>query len=403
MNSESTTPSTGQSSLWKATFNTTSVFLGIGIITLPYALSRGGWVSLLLCIVIAMMTCYTGMLLKACMDANPSLTTYFDIVERAFGNKWRIIASVFLNTELYLVALSLMIVESENLHKLFPTFAIKHGGGATIISGRKTFVLITACITLPTMLLTDLSILSYVSVMGVLSSLLIVGSLISVGISKVGFHAQGGQLWNMSGIPTAMSFYIFCFAGHPVLPSIYVSMRHRQQFITVLMISFLLTTTTCLVIAVIGYLMYGGGVQSQITLNLPTSEAGAKVAIYTLLLIPITRFALLVTPVASSIEGHLPQKYQNRSLIQRAVRLVILASSTLLAYFFPYFETLVGILGSIFIVLASFLLPCACYIKLTHSFSTWSCKLVAPLAIMVFGVLAGVLGTYTAIVDLVNH
>ncbi|KAM5584257.1 hypothetical protein ABKV19_003891 [Rosa sericea] len=178
------------------------------------------------------------------------------------------------------------------------------------------------------MLLMDLSILLYVSVMGVLSSLLIVGSLISVGVSKVGFHAQGGQLWNMSGIPTAMSFYIFCFAGHLVLPSIYMSIRHRHQFIKVLMISFLLTTTTCLVTAVIGYLMYGGGVQSQITLNLPTSEAGVKVAIYTLLLIPITRYSLMVTPVASSIEGLLPQKYQNRSLIQRAIRLVILASNT---------------------------------------------------------------------------
>ncbi|PRQ33406.1 putative amino acid transporter, transmembrane domain-containing protein [Rosa chinensis] len=350
-----------------------------------------------------MMTCYTSMLLKTCMDVDPSINTYLDIIERAFGNKWRIIASVFLNTELYLVALGLVIAESDNLQKLFPTFAIKLGGGAITIGCRKTFVLITACITLPTMLLTDLSILSYVSAIGVLSSLLIMGSLISVGLLGVGFHAQGGQLWNMSGLPTAVSFYIFCFAGHPVLPSIYMSMRHRHQFIKVLMISFLLTTTTCLVTAVIGYLMYGGGVKSQITLNLPTSQASAKIAIYSLLLIPITRYALMVTPVASAIEGLLPQNYQNRSLIQRVIRLVILASNTLLAFFFPYFETLMGLLGSIFVVSASFILPCACYIKLTHGFSTWSCKLVVTVAIMVFGVLAGILGTYTTIVDLVHH
>ncbi|PRQ33410.1 putative amino acid transporter, transmembrane domain-containing protein [Rosa chinensis] len=179
-----------------------------------------------------MMTCYTDMLLKACMDTDPSITTYLDIVERAFRNKWRIIASVFLNTEQYLVALGLVIAVNENLHKLFATFAIS--GGAIIIGGRKTFILITACNTLPTILLTNLSILSYVLAKGVISSLLIVGSLISVGVSGVGFHTQGGQLWNMSGIPTSMSFYIFCFAGHPVLPSIYMSMRHRHQFIKVI-------------------------------------------------------------------------------------------------------------------------------------------------------------------------
>ncbi|PRQ33395.1 putative amino acid transporter, transmembrane domain-containing protein [Rosa chinensis] len=271
-----------------------------------------------------------------------------------------------------------------------------------------------------------------------ISSFLIVGSLVSVGVSRVDFHAQGGQLWNMSGIPTAMSFYILCFGGHPVLPSIYMSMRHRHQFIKVislgmhlnsnlmsfiiiccliswqliwymhilkvLMIRFLLTTTTCLIGYSCDWLSYVRR-RSEISDNPqpPTSEAGAKIAIYSLLLMPITRYALIVTPVASAIEGLLPQNYFGRSLIQRAIRLVTLASNTLLAFFFPYFETLMGLLGSIFVVSASFLLPCACYIKLTPGFSTWSCKLVTTVAIIVFGVLVGILGTYTAIVDLVNH
>ncbi|PRQ33409.1 putative amino acid transporter, transmembrane domain-containing protein [Rosa chinensis] len=84
-------------------------------------------------------------------------------------------------------------------------------------------------------------------------------------------------------------------------------------------------------IAVIGYLMYGAEVQSQITFNLPTSEVGAKVAIYTLLLIPITLYALIITPIALAIEDVLPQTYQNRNLIQIGIRLVIMASNTLLA------------------------------------------------------------------------
>lgn len=73
------------------------------------------------------------------MDADPSVKSYLDIVERAFSNRGRIVASVFLNMELYMVAIGLMIAESDNLHKHFPAFAID-GVGALVISGRKTLI-----------------------------------------------------------------------------------------------------------------------------------------------------------------------------------------------------------------------------------------------------------------------
>lgn len=169
-----------------------------------------------------------------------------------------------------------------------------------------------------------------------------------------------------------------------------------------LLSSFLITTVTCVVTAVTGYLMYGERVDSQITLNLPTTEASSKVAIYTTLFIPITRYALMLSPVASIIEGLLPQNYQNRRHIQSAIRLGLLLTTTIVAFVFPYFETLMGLVGSIFIVFASFLLPCSCYLKLTHSYSSLSYKLVVIVGIIVFGVLAGVLGTYTSIAELVK-
>ncbi|PRQ30557.1 hypothetical protein RchiOBHm_Chr5g0025971 [Rosa chinensis] len=56
-----------------------------------------------------MMTCY----LKHARD--PSVTAYLDIVERAFNNRSWIIASLFLNKELYLVALQAEIAESDKI------------------------------------------------------------------------------------------------------------------------------------------------------------------------------------------------------------------------------------------------------------------------------------------------
>jgi hypothetical protein len=56
---------------------------------------------------------------------------------------------------------------------------------------------------------------------------------------------------------------------------------------------------------VIGYLMYGESLKSQVTLNLPSKNIGSSIAIYTTLINPFTKFALLITPIAEAIEDSL--------------------------------------------------------------------------------------------------
>lgn len=175
------------------------------------------------------MSFYTGILLKRCMQVDPSLRSYLDIAQRAYGTRGKILVSIIMNTELYLVDIGLLILESDNLHKLFPKFVVKLGG--LEVEGRQSFVIITALVIFPSMCLTDLSILSYVSATGVFSCLIIFASILCVGaFGGVGFHAKGATLLNLGGIPTALSLYIVCFAGHPVIPSIYTSMRQSYRF-----------------------------------------------------------------------------------------------------------------------------------------------------------------------------
>ncbi|KAK1563876.1 hypothetical protein Q3G72_034449 [Acer saccharum] len=388
------------SGVLKACFNATNAFLGIGLLTVPYALSSGGWLSLTLFLSVAAITFYTGILLKRCMDTDPSIKSYLDIADCAFGAKGRITVLINMNSECYLVAVGLLILESDNLHKLFPDFMIKIG--TLVIGGRESFVIITGLVILPTMLLTDLSLLSYVSATGVFSCLLTVGSILSVGaFGGVGFHGRGALL-NFDGLPTAVSLYIVCFAGHVVIPSVYSSMHDRCQFSKVLLYSFILTAITYMSMATVGYLMYGD-IETQITLYLPTSEIGAKIAIYTTLLIPVTRYALTVTPVANTIEGGLSEEYKNWRPVRLLIRIGLLVSTLIIAYLFPYFENLVSIIGSIFVVLASFVLPCLCYMKIFGLYKNFSYKRTVFAGIIVFGVVAGILGTYSSVVDFMRN
>ncbi|XP_035543822.1 amino acid transporter AVT1I-like isoform X1 [Juglans regia] len=181
-------------------------------------------------------------------------------------------------------------------------------------------------------------------------------------------------------------------------------MRERYHFSKVLLSSYSLTTVTYMLTAIVGYLMYGDNVDSQITLNLPSGEVSAKVAIYSTLLIPITKYALVITPVATALERELsPANYKNWRPLRMLIRIGLLTSTAIAAHVFPYFENLMAIIGSIFVVAASFVLPCLCYLKIVVSLNGWSSKLMGVVAIIVFGSVAGSLGTYSAFVDLLQN
>ena len=149
--------------------------------------------------------------------------------------------------------------------------------------------------------------------------------------------------------------------------------------------------------------MYGNNVESQITLNLPMGELSSKLAIYTTLAIPVCRYALVMTPVATSIETTgLTNKNGDKRSVRILTRISLLISAAVTACVFPYFESLMAVVGSICVVLASFLLPCCCYLKISGAYRKWSYELVGIIGIIIFGTMAGIVGTYASVTNLVR-
>ncbi|KAE8699678.1 Amino acid transporter isoform 2 [Hibiscus syriacus] len=243
----------------------------VGILSIPYALASGGWLSLILLFAIATCAFYSSLLIQRCMDTDPSITTYPDIGERAFGNKGRLTASIVMNIELYLVAAGFRILEGYNLHNLLSVGEFQLG--RLTVGGKPGFIIIVALIILPTVWLDNLSLPSYVSASGVLASAIILFSIIWTGAFDGIWFKQKGKFINWDGIPTAVGLYAFYYCTHPVFPTLYTSMKKRNQFSNVLVVCFVLCTICYLSMAIFGYLMFGSDVQSQITLNLLTNSA----------------------------------------------------------------------------------------------------------------------------------
>ncbi|XP_061347406.1 amino acid transporter AVT1I [Gastrolobium bilobum] len=333
------------------------------------------------------------------MDNDSEIRTYPDIGELAFGKTGRLLVSVSMYTELYLVVTGFLILEGDNLSNLFPDMKLQVAG--LTIGGNQFFVIMVALIILPTVWLDNLSLLSYISASGVFACAIIIFSVSwTATMDGVGFH-QKGTLVNWNGIPTAVSLYAFCFCAQPVFPTLYNSMRSKHQFSSVLLVCFILTTIGYASMAIIGYLMFGSEVQSQVTLNLPLNKLSSRVAIYTALVSPISKYALMITPITNALKDMIPRKHKN-SVTHIIIGTVMVISTVIAALTFPFFGHLMSLVGALLGVTASILLPCLCYLKISGIYRKFGTETVAIVAIIIAAVAMAISGTYTSVMQIVH-
>lgn len=174
------------------------------------------------------------------------------------------------------------------------------------------------------------------------------------------------------------------------------------MFCKVLFISFGLATLSYITMAVIGYLMFGRDTLPEITLNLPKGKISSKIAIYTTLVSPIAKYALIITPVAEAIERKLVSPY-NIKPICLLLRTLLLISTVVVALVFPFFGTLMALVGAALNITVSILLPCTCFLKISRTYRKWKIETVVLYGIIVFGLLIGVLGTYSSLREIAGH
>lgn len=154
-------------------------------------------------------------------------------------------------------------------------------------------------------------------------------------------------------------------------------------------------------IAVLGYMMFGDQLKSQITLNLPTNKISTKIAIYTTVINPFTKYAVIITPIINAIEDKWP--LCKRRPITILIRTCIVVISVLVALFVPFFGYIMAFIGAFFSCAISLLFPCLCYLKINKAARRFGLELIIILGILLIGTFIGVQGTYISILKIVNN
>ncbi|XP_057771130.1 amino acid transporter AVT1J-like [Salvia miltiorrhiza] len=170
------------------------------------------------------------------------------------------------------------------------------------------------------------------------------------------------------------------------------NMNNLLPNLQVLVLCFVITTAVCASIAILGYLMFGSELQSQITLNLPTDKLASKVATYTILVNPLAKYALFLKPLIDAIEIRLLSKHGNR-IYSLCTRSVLLCSTVLVAITIPHYDIFMSLIGAFTTVIGLILLPCFCYLRISGAYRDLGFELVIIISTLLMGILILVVGT----------
>ncbi|XP_022983750.1 amino acid transporter AVT1A-like isoform X2 [Cucurbita maxima] len=370
-------------------FNGMNFMAGVGLLSTPYTVKEGGWGSLGVLLVFAIMCYFTAMLMKYCFEKRGqiNIVTFPDLGQAAFGTFGRLFVSC--------CCIEFIILEEDNLSSLFPNAWLNLGG--LHLDSNHLFGIVTALLVLPTVCLRDLRWISYLSAGGVVATTVIVLTIAYLGtLGGIGFReVEAGEVVNWKGIPFSIGAYGFCFSGHTLFPNLYHSMADKTKYTKALLVCFVFCVLIYGGVAVMGFLMFGQTILSQITLNMPQHALASNVAKWTTVIVPLTKYALLMTPLAKSIEERLPARVSNSLWCSILIRTALVLSSLCVALLLPFFGLVLALIGSLLCILIAIVIPASCFLKImgkeASRLQVISCKVV-----ILVGIVGAVLGTYSS-------
>ncbi|KAJ7666414.1 transmembrane amino acid transporter protein-domain-containing protein [Mycena rosella] len=342
------------------------MLVGIGLLSVPLAFAHAGWVmGTVLILSYGFISCYTAKILGRIILSDTSLRCYPDVGRKAFGPWSTPMISLLFCLELFAVSVLLVTLYADSLHSLLPRFS------------SDTYKLWSLVILLLTVFL-PLSLLSYSSILGIASTVLIISVILVDGLTK---HTTPGSLWSPAetsvginswdNLGIAFGLFIAGFGCHPLIPSLTRDMIEPHKFERMINLAFTIATSVYALLAVAGYLMFGNAVSGEISMDLLKTSGYNKplnhLALWMLVLSPLSKFALTTQPLTATLEillridvprplsteseetGKLTGAQASRENVKRGLRTVqricVALLSVMMSILVPGFSEILAFLG----------------------------------------------------------
>jgi len=255
--------------LWSAGFVVVNLYLGYGLLAVPWAVAEGGVLSLVPLALICAVMSWSGKLLVRCFNRmRPSKRTYSDIGYKSFG---RIGASLTALAVGFGFAATLCvdtILLWRNSQYLVDSFS------SDPVSTSWTSFICTV-LALPTLWILNLSEMSFVPFIGAVCksfAIFVVAVCCVLNMDSVADHVQRGDIRiypkDAQSLSVSMGIFLFSFSGHSALPAVYAAMREPDRFEALLDRCFVALFVIHSVFALSGSMPFGKDTDVVITHNL---------------------------------------------------------------------------------------------------------------------------------------
>ncbi|KAL4428159.1 hypothetical protein ABPG75_002248 [Micractinium tetrahymenae] len=363
-------------SLSATIFNVLNIYVGLGLLTMPYACMKGGWAALGFLLVLVPLFATSGQLICRAFDLLPASAprSYPALGAAAAGRAGRRAVLLFCFLELAGASIVLLMVCWQMLELLLPSEGIGPLRPMHLAAG-----ISTACL-LP-LLLIELAQLSRLSVLGSTSSLMVIAlalALLGLDPSRQAMPQQPPPGRHAASIGVLQSIGIFALScsAHTTLPALRSAMRKPSEFPAALSISFSVMLACYSSLAAAGYWYWGDSASPLVTTDLATNSfyVTRRVPVDRLLAVFVmvnclSKYPALNLILQDMVLSILPLLRDSggsfrppKRRVALALRLVLFATCALLALTaYDALGSVLSLLGGLCSITCSLILPTAFY------------------------------------------
>ncbi|KAJ1987128.1 hypothetical protein H4R33_003006 [Dimargaris cristalligena] len=391
---------------WSAFMNVVCVVAGTGVLQLPYALSEGGWVSVILILLSGFIGVYSGTILIRCLYYKPDrrLSSFPEIGEAAFG-KPGLYVTLFFHYLYILGAICIYIIlAGDNIDGLFRQVDVN-------VNAKVWKLIVALVMWAPFVVMKSMREVAVLALFGYVATVVVVIITVVVGFVELSsIHASNTITYaalTITSLPSAIASISFAFSGTVVYPHVEASMKNPRDWTKVLAVSMFSITVLYLIMSVCSYAIWGNTTMSPVLSNLPNGVP-KTIALILISLHVILAAPIMLTTVAMEFETSWDITVDRLGkakelMIRFTFRSLIVAALYGIAIAIPYFSDVLNLVGALSTTMVFFVFPIVFYVRLYGiKVLNWWERFFA-IIILILGVVGLIIGSVQAIQDLVRH
>ncbi|CAK1588101.1 unnamed protein product [Parnassius mnemosyne] len=377
---------------------------GSGVLALPRALVKTGWIGVPIIILMAVMAAFSGKRLGDCWSIiegrDPEMRSrkrnpYAIIADQALGKTWSAVVSLAIIVSLFGAAVVYLLLAAQIIEQVFMSLipTVTFCAWYMIVAGAMT----------PLMLFGTPKDFSFTGVIAFFSTLV---ACVLYFIQMMNDVRPFVFRWGIHGFQDfflAFGTIMFAFGGASTFPTIQNDMADKSMFSKSVHYSFLAILALYLPIAIAGYGVYGESVGSNVAMSLSATPLTLVGNIFMAIHL-VSAFIIIINPVCQEMEElyNIPRDSVGYRTL---VRLSIMAAIMFIGESIPRFYTILALVGGTTVALLTFVLPSYCYLNLVNqppregqqAVETQGWIKLVCWEIIVMGVVGGAAATFSAV------